>query len=188
MAALNSLWFIEPLQIFSTLGAAINFGGSALQSPLIMPTISDDVVNVPIHYTAQQTAYLLHNSEHFFPPLNALCSLANIILAGTTYYNRDSSPLLAAKFPRLAIAAALNVATTAWALGIMVPMNKRMAVLAGQLKDGVAKGQEKDTRHKLVEREFRGLQKRWMKLNYGRAAIMIASAIVGATALVAKPY
>lgn len=187
MAALNTLWFIEPLQIFSTLGSAVNFGGSALQSPLIMPTISDEIVNVPIHYTAQQTAYLLHNSEHFFPPLNALCSLANIICAGTAYYYRDS-PVLGAKFPKLAIAAALNVATTAWALGIMVPMNKRMAVLAKQLKDGVAQGQEKESRHKTVEHEFRALQKRWRKLNYGRAAIMIAGAIVGANALVAKPF
>lgn len=186
MAALNSLWFIEPLQIFSTLGAAVNFGGSALQSPLIMPTISDDVVNVPVHYTAQQTAYLLHNSEHFFPPLNALCTLTNLILTGTSYYNRDSSPLLAAKLPRLALAAALNVATTAWALGIMVPMNKRMTVLAAQLKDGAAKGQEKESRHKSVEHEFRALQKKWMKLNYGRAIIMIASAVAGASALVAK--
>ena len=188
MAALNTLWFIEPLQIFSTLGAAVNFGGSALQSPLVMPTISDEVVNVPVHYTAQQTAYLLHNSEHFFPPLNALCSLANIICAGTSYYNRDSSPLLAAKFPKLAIAAVLNVATTAWALGIMVPMNKRMAVLAAQLKDGAEKGEQKEARHKSAEHEFRALQKRWMKLNYGRAAIMITGAIVGASALVAKPF
>ena len=181
-------WFFEPLQIFATLGAAVNFGGSVLQSPLIMPTITDHVVGVPIHYTAQQTAYLLHNSEHFFPPLNALCSLSNLILTGTAYLRaRDGSAIAEAKFPRLAAATALNIATTAWALLIQVPINKRLAKLADTLKAGVANGTDKDSRQKAAETEFRNLQQRWRKLNYGRAAIMIASAVVGALALVAKP-
>lgn len=184
MSTLNALWFIEPLQILSTLGSAINFGGSVLQSPLIMPTLTDTIVNVPIHHTAHQTAYLLHNSEHFFPPLNALCTLSNVVLAGTAYYNRDVSPVLAARFSRFAVAAALNVATTAWALIVMVPMNKKMTVLATRLKNGVQGGQEKEDGHKVLEREFRDLQKRWRTLNYGRAFIMIAGAVVGATALV----
>lgn len=188
MAATNALWFVEPLQIFATLGSAINFGGSVLQSPLIMPALQDSIVNVPVHYTAQQTAYLLHNSEHFFPPLNALCTLSNVILAGYTYYNRNTDLFLAAKFPRLAAAAAFNVATTAWALGIMVPMNKKMDALAKKLKDGVERGVEKESRHKSDEHEFRELQYRWRKLNYGRAIIMIVGAIVGASALVVKPF
>lgn len=181
----NMSWF-ELLQIFSTLGAAINFGGSALQSPLIMPAMQDEVVPVPVHYTAQSTAYLLHNSEHFFPPLNALCSLTNVILAGTAYYNRDRSPLAAAKFPLLAAAAGLNIATTAWSLGIQVPMNKRMAVLAGALKNGHERGSGKEASHKAVENEFRALQKRWIVRNYGRATIMITAALTGAVALVTR--
>ncbi|THY73324.1 hypothetical protein D6C87_04276 [Aureobasidium pullulans] len=181
-------WFFEPLQIFATLGAAVNFGGSVLQSPLIMPTVTDHVVGVPIHYTAQQTAYLLHNSEHFFPPLNALCSLSNLILTSTAFLRaRDGNLIAEAKFPKLAAAFGLNVATTAWALLIQVPMNKRMSRLAEILKEGVANGTEKDSRQKAAEKEFRDLQLRWRKLNYGRAAIMIASAVAGALALVAKP-
>jgi len=181
-------WFFEPLQIFATLGAAINFGGSVLQSPLIMPTVTDHVVGVPIHYTAQQTAYLLHNSEHFFPPLNALCSLSNLILTSTAFLRaRDGNLIAEAKFPKLAAAFGLNVATTAWALLIQVPMNKRMSRLAEILKEGVANGTEKDSRQKAAEKEFRDLQLRWRKLNYGRAAIMIASAVAGALALVAEP-
>ncbi|CAD0112498.1 unnamed protein product, partial [Aureobasidium uvarum] len=181
-------WFFEPLQIFATLGAAVNFGGSVLQSPLIMPTVTDHVVGVPIHYTAQQTAYLLHNSEHFFPPLNALCSLSNLILTSTAFLRaRDGNLIAEAKFPKLAAAFGLNVATTAWALLIQVPMNKRMTRLAEILKAGVANGTDKDSRQKAAETEFRELQLKWRKLNYGRAAIMIASAIAGALALVAKP-
>jgi hypothetical protein len=185
---ISNPWFFEPLQIFATLGAAINFGGSVLQSPLIMPALTDHVVNVPIHHTAQQTAYLLHNSEHFFPPLNALCSLSNLILTSTAYLRSRNGNLVAeAKFPILATAFGLNVATTAWALLIQVPMNKRMTKLAEILKAGVANGTDKDSRQKAAEKEFRDLQLRWRKLNYGRAAIMIASAIAGALALVAKP-
>lgn len=182
----NIISFMEPVQIAATLGAAINFGGSVLQSPLIMPMVTDTIVKVPVHYTAQQTAYLLHNSEHFFPPLNALCSLANLIMTGTAYYYSKSSPTLAAKFPRLAIAAGLNIATTAWALGIMVPMNKKMGKLSVELTKGVESGDEKEARHKLKEREFRELQKTWRFRNYGRAIIMLASAIAGATALIVK--
>ncbi|KAG9943101.1 hypothetical protein KCU85_g8933, partial [Aureobasidium melanogenum] len=185
---ISNPWFFEPLQIFATLGAAVNFGGSVLQSPLIMPTVTDHVVGVPVHYTAQQTAYLLHNSEHFFPPLNALCSLSNLILTGTAFLRaRDGNLIAEAKFPKLAAAFGLNIATTAWALLIQVPMNKRMTKLAEILKAGVANGTDKDSRQKAAETEFRELQLRWRKLNYGRAAIMIASAVAGALALVAKP-
>lgn len=181
-------WFFEPLQIFATLGSAINFGGSVLQSPLIMPTVTDHVVGVPLHYTAQQVAYLLHNSEHFFPPLNALCSLSNLILTGTAYLNARNGNLVAeAKFPRLAAATALNIATTAWALLIQVPINKRLAKLADTLKAGHAAGKDTESRQKAAEVEFRNLQQRWRKLNYGRAAIMIASAVAGAMALIARP-
>jgi hypothetical protein len=181
-------WFFEPLQMFATLGAAINFGGSVLQSPLIMPTLTDSTVNVPIHFTAQQTAYLLHNSEKFFPPLNALCSLSNLILTSTAFLNaRNGNVIAQAKLTKLAIALGLNIATTAWALMIQVPMNKRMSRLAEILKAGVANGTDKEGRQKAAEKEFRDLQIKWRKLNYGRAAIMLASAVAGALALVAKP-
>lgn len=86
--------------------------------------------------------------------------------------------MLGAKLPLVGAAAVLNVATTAWALGIMVPMNKRMAVLARKLEGGREDG--------AAEGEFVALQDRWRKWNYGRAAIMLASAVVGAVALVTR--
>jgi len=176
--------FFTPIQIATTLGAAMNFGGSVLQSPLIMPMLRD--VDVPVHYAAAQTAYLLHNSEHFFPPLNALCSLGNLILTGVSYYYSTQGNVEAGnKFPRLAVAFGCNVATTAWALGFMVPMNKRMTALSGELEIGVGKGEGKEAGQLGKAREFRALQRRWETWNLGRATIMLASAVAGALALIA---
>jgi len=167
-------------------------GASALQSPLIMPMLM--LPSVPIHFAGHQTAYLLHQSEYFFPPLNLLCTLGNTLLTGIAfYYSRSASSgataavrqLAAAKAPKLMLAAALNIATTAWALVIQVPMNKRMTVLAGEMGKGVERGEEKEPRQRQNELEFRGLQSRWRKLNYGRAAIMISSAIASGSALLA---
>jgi hypothetical protein len=78
----DALWFMQPFQIFSTLGSAANFGtyapadprnshstrvdmligyqtgGSVLQSPLILPMLW--MPEVPVKYAGQQTTYLLH--------------------------------------------------------------------------------------------------------------------------------
>ncbi|KAI7185871.1 hypothetical protein KC316_g4989, partial [Hortaea werneckii] len=87
------------------------------------------------------------------------------------YLNRDSSSACADKLPFVGTAFGLSVATTAYALGIMVPMNRRMAALSDNLNVNSADDKS--------EKELRQLQKRWQKLNYGRATIMIASAIAG---------
>jgi len=177
-------WFFQPVQAFVIIATAFNAGGSTLQSPLVMPMLM--MPNIPTHYAAQQTAYLLHNSEYFFPPLNGVCTLANVLLTSISYYYSSESAVASAKLPRLAIAAATNLMTTAWALGIMVPMNKKMTVLAKELERGVQLGEEKETKQKTREQELRRLQNRWRKLNYGRAAIMIASAAAGISALVVR--
>ncbi|KAI7639601.1 hypothetical protein KC322_g20867, partial [Hortaea werneckii] len=70
MASTGNYWWMTPIQAVATLGAAVNFGGSALQSPLIMPMLQ--MPEVPAVHAGKMTAYLLHNSEHFFPPLNML--------------------------------------------------------------------------------------------------------------------
>lgn len=116
---------------------------------------------VPAQHSGTLTAYLLHNSEYFFPPLNGACTLTNLILTATAYLNRDSNGAAAAKLPYVGASLALNIATTAWALGIMVPMNKAMAKLAGNLQANAA--DEKS------EKELRRLQKRWQGLNYGES-------------------
>jgi len=115
--------------------------------------------DVPAHHAGTMTAYLLHNSEKFFPPLNGACTLTNLILTVNAYLNRNESSLAAAKLPWLGASLALNLATTAWALGIMVPMNKAMARFAANLQANNA--DEKS------EKELRRLQARWQKLNYG---------------------
>lgn len=114
---------------------------------------------VPAHHAGTMTAYLLHNSEKFFPPLNGACTVTNLVLTITAYLHRHESSLAAAKLPWLGASLALNLATTAWALGIMVPMNKAMARHATSLQANNA--DEKS------EKELRRLQARWQKLNYG---------------------
>ncbi len=109
-------------------------------------------------------------SEHFFPPLNAACTLSNLLTTIVAYLNRDSHPVAAAKLPYLCIATAANIATTAYALLIMVPMNKKQAAIAEKLKDRENENEEK---------ELRRLQSRWSQLNYGRAMIMIAGSVAG---------
>ncbi|KAK3655207.1 hypothetical protein LTR56_000415 [Elasticomyces elasticus] len=173
MASTGNLWWMTPLQAFATLGAAVNFGGSALQTPLIMPMLQ--LPSVPAVHAGKMNTYLLHNSEHFFPPLNLACTVSNLVLTITAYLNRDSSRMAAEKLPYLGAAFGMSVATTAYALLIMVPMNKRMAVLASNIETN-----ESDDKS---EKELRQLQQRWAKLNLGRASIMIGSAIVGIYAL-----
>lgn len=168
--------YMQPVQIATTLGAAMNCGGSVLQSPLIMPMVNDTTINLPIQHTSKQVKYLLHESEKFFPPLNALCSLANLTMTGLAYYYSKDSPILAAKLPLLAVATGLNITTTALALGVMVPKNKRMSKLSDDFNTTKESSGSK-------EAEFRSLQKSWIKMNYVRAATMIGSAIAGATAL-----
>lgn len=164
-------------------------GGSVLQSPLIMPMLQQS--NTPVQHAANLTAYLLHNSEYFFPPLNLLCTVSNLALTGLAYYysragastTPSGAATAAAKLPFVATAFALNMATTAWAIGIMVPMNKRMAKNAEKIDKAEKEGARKTVAISGQENEFRGLQRRWQTLNYGRAAIMIASSIVSINGL-----
>ncbi|KAK5109626.1 hypothetical protein LTR62_006863 [Meristemomyces frigidus] len=169
MASTGSLWWMTPLQAVATLAAAVNFGGSALQSPLIMPMLQ--IPSIPAVHAGTATHYLLSHSEHFFPPVNALCTLSNLILTITAYLNRDSSRAAAEKLPYCAASFGLSIATTAYALLIMVPMNKRMGLMAKNLE-----GNASDEKS---EKELRRLQQRWTKLNYGRASLMIGAAVIG---------
>jgi len=119
------------------------------------------LTDVPAVHAGKMTDYLLHNSEKFFPPLNMLCTLSNLGLTVTAYLNRDTSRACAEKLPYLAAAFGLSIATTAYALLIMVPMNRRMAVLAKNLN-----ANQNDDRS---EKELRYWQKRWQSRNYGKA-------------------
>lgn len=123
---------------------------------------------IPVHHAGKMTAYLLHNSEKFFPPLNGACTLANLIMTITAYLKRNESPAAAAKLPWVGASLALNLATTAWALGIMVPMNKAMARLSEQNLTANSADEKS-------EKEFRGLQARWRTLNYGKSGSKVGT-------------
>ncbi|KAJ8606955.1 hypothetical protein MRB53_040620 [Persea americana] len=151
-------------------------GGSVLQSPLIMPMLR--LPTTPATFASQETAYLLHNSEYFFPSLNMACTLSNLLLTYVSWSNSSVSEVSAKKLPLLGLAAVCNVLTTAYALGIMVPMNKRMTALSKEMG-----GLGEKAKGGVAEREFRGLQARWAKLNYGRASLMVGAAVAGMTAI-----
>ena len=132
-----------------------------MQSPLIMPIFQLD--SVPTHIAALQTAKLLHDSEYFFPPLNMACTLSNLALTATCYLHSGTSPAAAEKLPFVGAALACSVATTAYALGIMVPRNKRMTFLSVEMNKHMQGGKD--------EKEFRQIQSQWRKLNYGELAL-----------------
>jgi len=115
--------------------------------------------SVPVQHAGTQTAYLLHHSEKFFPPLNAMCTLSSLICTVTAYLYKDSNRAAAEKLPYVGAIFAANMATTAYALTIMVPMNKRMTVLAKNLE-----GNSSDEKS---AKELRQLQQKWSLLNYG---------------------
>ena len=117
------------------------------------------IPQVPSHHAAQQTAYLLNNSEYFFPPLNAICEVSNLVLGVTSYLYRKESRAASEKLPFFGAAFGLGLATTAYALGIMVPMNRRMVQMAENL--------ERNAEDEKSAKELRRLQQRWQKLNYG---------------------
>lgn len=116
-------------------------------------------------------------SEHFFPPLNAACTLSNLFTTIITYLNRESHSVASVKLPYLCVATAANMATTAYALLIMVPMNRKQAAIAEKLKYRENENEEK---------ELRRLQRRWRKLNYGRAMFMILGSVAGMMGLLVQ--
>lgn len=130
-----------------------------MQSPLIMPIFQ--IPTVPTHIASLQVAKLLHDSEHFFPPLNMACTLSNIALTTACYLNRNTSQSAADKLPWVGTALACSVATTAYALLIMVPRNRRMTFLSVEMNKHMQGGKD--------EKEFRQIQTTWRKLNYGES-------------------
>lgn len=68
----------------------------------------------------------------------------------------------------------------------MVPMNRKMANIAGEMEKGVKDGSAEGAEYKKNESELRRLQSRWTRLNYGRAMIMIGASLAGFSALLGK--
>lgn len=117
--------------------------------------------SVPTVHAAQQCKYLLSNSEFFFPPLNAACTLTNLILTITAYLNKDKSLAAAQKLPFFAAATGLSLATTAYALTFMVPLNNKIKGYAAKL--------EVDPNDKNATSLFRNGQTTWQTWNLGES-------------------
>jgi hypothetical protein len=135
-------------------------------------------VSVPAKHRAHQWSLFLQSAEHIFPPLNAVQTLANVILSVLVYRASERDEQAAAKLPGLVLAALCNVGTTLFALGYMSPINNKMRACGAEL----AKGENKSE----AESEYRVLQRRWTRGNNIRAVMMIGAAIAGMSALLTR--
>lgn len=123
-----------------------------------------------------QTALLLEKSEPFFKPLNISVEFSNLACLVTAFWYRHSSAIARQKLLYLAVSYALSLVLTAYVLTVMLPLNKRIASLAKEL--GNTKGGDHD-------KQFRDLQERWRRRNYGRVMLKAGIAVVGMRALLA---
>jgi Domain of unknown function (DUF1772) len=106
-----------------------------------------------------------------------------VVITSIVYLNRNHNPIAAAKLPYLTLATAANLTTTAYALLIMVPLNRKQAAIADSLWDrGHAVGGDEKGEEVL----FRRLQTRWARLNYGRALVMFVGCLAGMVALLVQ--
>ncbi|ORY63312.1 uncharacterized protein BCR38DRAFT_486059 [Pseudomassariella vexata] len=184
MASGTTPFWILPMQILATMAPCINFGGSVLHSPLIMPMLQ--LPGIPILHTSRQNAYLLHSSEKFFPPLSFLSEFCNLALLLSSFLVRDADPQWADKSKLYAIALFFNLSTTFYALYIMVPHNRKIKALAKELElreSTKSADDEKMGEDEQVVQMYRELQGFWIRNNYGRASCMLSGAIVAMYAL-----
>lgn len=177
--AFDRLWWFTPFQVATTVVASANFGASALQSPLTWPMLQ--MPDIPVQYVGIQTENVLHGSEFIFPPMNAFCTLGNIIMSGYAYYNPESPT--SAKLPLTALAAGLHIATTVYTLSVMAPYNRKLVALSKELNKGVEKGDENSETQRRTASAFRETQQTWKQLNYGRGLIMLSASLANAVAV-----
>ena len=190
----ESLWFLDAIQAPIILIGAFNagdrppshlsnqrcsfhcVGASFIASPLTIPMMVD--ASIPAKYQAYQWSLFLHGAEHIFPPLNAIQTLANVILSVLVYRASGSNDGLSAKFPKLVLAAICNIGTTAFVLGYMAPLNNRMRACGAELA--------KEEKGSDVEKKYRVLQRKWTRGNNIRAVLMVGAAVAGMWALLTK--
>ncbi|KAF2417664.1 hypothetical protein EJ08DRAFT_71204 [Tothia fuscella] len=134
--------------------------------------------SVPVKHQAHQWSLFLHGAEHIFPPLNAVQTLANVVLSVLVYRASGSTDAAAAKFPKLLLAALCNIATTAFVLSYMGPLNNRMRAIGAELA--------KDEKGSEAEKKYRKMQKKWTQGNNLRAVLMIGAPIAGMWALLSR--
>ena len=89
---------------------------------------------------------------------------SNLACVVTAFLYRNESAVASRKLPVLAVAYGFCLGLTAWVLRIMLPMNKRLAALAVNL--------EKYPKDEKSAEEFREVQDRWRRLNYGKVVML----------------
>jgi hypothetical protein len=141
-----------------------------------MPMMMD--TSIPAKHQAHQWSLFLHGAEHIFPPLNAVQTLANVILSVLTYRASGNSTVAAGKFSRLVLAAMCNIGTTAFVLAYMAPLNNKMRACGAELV--------KEEKGSDAEERYRMLQRKWTRGNNIRAVLMVGAAIAGMSALLTK--
>lgn len=120
--------------------------------------------DVPAKFQSKQADTLLHNSEHIFPPLNGICSLANLAVLIGCFVNRKSNQAAAEKLPFIGAAFGVGISVTVYTLSIMAPIN-------ASLRDSDRKLQAASASEK-EEKEFRERGKKWQRLNYSESTTM----------------
>ncbi|KAF2429114.1 hypothetical protein EJ08DRAFT_662069 [Tothia fuscella] len=127
----SSLWFLNAVQAPIVLMSAFSAGATFVATPLTMPMVSSNTV--PAKYQAHQWELYLHGAEHMLPPLNSVQTLANVVLSILVYRAPGNNSVADAKLPKLVLAALFNIATTAFSLGFMVPLNSKMRACGKEL-------------------------------------------------------
>ena len=114
-----------------------------------------EIDDVPALYQGKQVRWLLSASDKFFPKLNAVSTLSNLVLGITCFLKRNESRVASEKWAFLLAAFGLNVATTVYTLGYMAPFNNSMRDSAKKL--------EADPSDAAAEKKFRETQVIWKR-------------------------
>jgi hypothetical protein len=125
--------------------------------------------DIPAQHRARQNAYLLDASEAYFPRLSIVSTLSNATLLVSSLVVASNAtaasliPRWAAKWPIYGAALACNLATTFYALRIMVPHNELIKNLSKKMdKEGEAEAEKNVTK-------LREMQDWWIRGNYGES-------------------
>jgi hypothetical protein len=149
-------------------------GASGQPSLLTWPII--ELNTVPAIHSGRQARSLLEKSEFIYPRINAAGTITNLTLTIMAYFHRDTHMNASAKWPILLTALACNVATTVWALTVMVPINDNIRKSSNELEHS------KDDSE--AERNFRRAVITWKKYAVGEffcpfsARVMIESVLI----------
>lgn len=115
--------------------------------------------DVPAQYSGRQARYLIKRSEEIMPRVNAFGTMTNLVMTIVAWRYRKSSIAAGAKWPVLLAALTCNIATTAWALLVMVPIN-------GEIRRQTEK-LDVDKADAIAERGYRDAVGKWTRRSIG---------------------